>query len=307
MIKIAIIGAGKWGQALAKIFSSQSKIILWSYKKINFESEQSNIILSYDINEVTKCDVVLIALPAQNVRENCKLYKKNISKKTPIIICSKGIESSTLYLLSEVIEEELSHKNVAILSGPNFSHEVQVGLPFAATLACTDNDLSNYLLQVLHNNNLTIHCSNDIIGTQIFGAVKNVIAIACGVFLGKKLGMNAQAALITYGMKEIIELCKAKNGNTNSALELCGIGDLILTCTSRCSRNVSFGIELTKGKSIQKILSEQSTTEGAYTAKTVHHLAQNLNIKMNICESVYEIIYNNADINCILKKVGIFS
>ena len=298
--KIAILGAGAWGKALAKIFAQNHDIIICS-RNIN----SNDLRITNDNNKIYECDIIFIALPAQEVRKVCKQIQQgaNLNKDSVIVIGSKGIECSTLLLLSEVIYEELNHNNIAVISGPNFSHEIQLGLPSSATLACRNKELLSDLKKCLSVQGFSLHKSTDIIGVQIFSAVKNVIAIACGIFHGMKLGNNIHAALITFGLKEITRLCVAKNGNPDTALELCGVGDLILTCSSPDSRNVSFGIELSRGILPHDILARSNTVEGFYTVQTVQHLSQILGIEMPICSSIYNIIYNKAPFESEVKKI----
>ena len=285
--KIAILGSGAWGNALAEVFSSEL-ISLMMLSKNNYTDK--------NISAINRSDILLIATPAQEVRNVC-IKLKNIDTSIPIIIGSKGIECSTLSLLSEVIMDELNHSNVAILSGPNFAHEIKAGLACSTTLASKDEKISLILNKHLKYKKFIIRHSTDVIGAQIYGAVKNVIAIACGLFLGKGLGNNAQAALITSGLKEITSLCIAKKGNANTALELCGIGDLILTCTSTKSRNVSFGKELANNMVYTNQFIKKNTIEGIHTSETIYNLARQLGIDMPICESVYNIIYKKSNIN----------
>ncbi|MBQ4875433.1 MAG: NAD(P)H-dependent glycerol-3-phosphate dehydrogenase [Rickettsiaceae bacterium H1] len=299
--KIAILGYGSWGKALAKIFEQNHELIIWS--RVKNSRIEENFKVMENITEIESCNIILIALPTQEVRKVLQKVKKGIKKKSTIIIASKGIEFNSLSLLSEVIKEELGNDNIAVISGPNFANEIESGLPAATTLACDNENLLKYLLSSLSSENFILHPDRDIIGAQIFGAVKNIIAIACGIFLEKKLGNNAQAALITLGLNEISNLCVAKKGKSETALTLCGIGDLILTCSSSHSRNVSFGIELAKGLLPTDILAKQNTTEGVYTAKAISRLSQQLKIKMPICEFVYNIIYKQYDIDSEVKKI----
>lgn len=300
-MRIAIIGFGAWGKALAKLLDKKNNsLLIWSRNKIDIDI---NAKTTTDINALQTSDIIIIAVPAQSVRQVCKKIAI-ISKKIPIIIASKGIECATLCLLSEVIAEELMHDNVAIVSGPNFAHEIQANLPCSATLSCIDPKLFNALIKCFNQNSISLKQHNDIIGTQIYGALKNVIAIYCGIFYAKKLGNNATAALITAGLNEITTLSVAKGGKISTAFTLSGIGDLILTCSSLNSRNVSCGVKLVQGYSTEKLLTEKNTIEGLYTTKSAYQLAQKLKLKMPIVQSIYNIIYKkDCNIDNEIKKV----
>lgn len=296
-MKIAILGAGAWGKALATVFFTHlanSSVLVWS--RGDHGTINNNINIINDISRVATCNLIFIVVPAQNIRDVCiELKAVSFNKNSAIIICSKGIECSSLCLLSEVVSDELSTRNIAVLSGPNFAHEVIAGLPCAASLACADRDLSQYLINILSNEQFALHPNVDVIGTQIFGAVKNVIAIACGIFEGKNLGQNAKSALITLGLHEITDLVVAKGGERRTALLLGGVGDLMLTCNSHSSRNVSFGIKLSKQK-VDLGVPMLTTVEGLATTKAVYLMAKQLGVQMPICESVYNIIYNNSSL-----------
>ena len=303
-MEIAIIGYGAWGQALAKIFA-QASLSVTACSRQSKSWVDNNIKVTSDNSFIQSSDIILLVIPAQTTREVChELRKININPRIPIIICSKGIECTSLYLMSEVIMGTLSHKTIAVLSGPNFAHEIMAGLPCSASLACQDQQLSKSLTALLSSKHLILHPNTDIIGTQIFGAVKNVIAIAAGIFDGRKLGQNAKSSLITAGLREIQALCIAKGGKPETAMAPCGIGDLILTCSSSKSRNISLGQALAQGISYETILSNaKSVMEGAYTAEAVYKMAQEIKINMPIATIIYQILYKNKPIETAINEM----
>ncbi|MDD9332000.1 MAG: NAD(P)H-dependent glycerol-3-phosphate dehydrogenase [Wolbachia sp.] len=316
---ISILGAGAWGTAIAISLSSRQDVILWTRNEATFKSisekKENNILhgcripnnvsIRLNIKDVVNTVTIILAIPTQSLREVCKqLCDCKLQKNIPIIIACKGIENSTLKLPSEIVREILPNNPIAIFSGPSFAIEVAKKLPYSTVLACQDNKLGLKLISELLQENVKLHLSNDVIGVQICAALKNVFAIACGIILGKKLGFNAHAALITKSMNEIKTLYLAKVGNNDTNIDtLFGpscLGDLVMTCTSLNSRNMSFGFKIGNSDNsgdIQQILSESKLViEGVSTAQSVFNLAKKLGIKMPICEAIYKLLYENASI-----------
>lgn len=236
--------------------------------------------------------------PAQYVGSTCEqLVSAGLDESRPIVICSKGIEQDSLKLMSEVAAEHCSNP-LAILSGPTFAIEVASGLPASVTLACSDVALGRRLAQLVVHPKFSVHHSDDVVGPQICGAMKNVIAIACGIVEGKELGESAKAALITEGLAEISQLCVAKGGKPETATGLCGLGDLILTCSSHTSRNMSLGYALGQGKALEEILSERmSVAEGVASSNSVAGLAGQLGIRLRICGIIDQVVRGEADVD----------
>ncbi|MDA0781005.1 MAG: NAD(P)H-dependent glycerol-3-phosphate dehydrogenase [Rickettsiales bacterium] len=318
--KIGVLGAGSWGTALAvSMLRTKKEVLIWSRSEAvtsSINNERCNNYLpdmiipegvssTNNINDVIKCDVLLIVIPAQTIRENCEALKNaGIGKNVPLVICCKGIEIGTEKLMSEVVKEVLPENPIAILSGPNFANEVANGLPTCTTLACEEQESGMRLVEALGCHVFRTYYTNDIIGAQIGGAVKNVLAIACGIATGKGLGENARAAIVTRGMAEITRLCVAKGGKAETLMGLSGIGDIMLTCGSRTSRNMSFGYELGKGVSVKELTDGKAKlAEGVATAKSVSELARSLGVDMPICYAVNDIIFNNADIDKVVMSL----
>ncbi len=313
--KIGVIGAGAWGTALAQSCASTNvQTIIWArepevVESINTKHENSVFLPAVDLNpsikatesltEASDCDILLIVTPAQHLRTILGSLKPDIADgNIPVVICSKGIEINTGKLLSEVVKEETPYADCAILTGPTFAAEIARGLPSAATIAASDLDKAKKLQYVLSSKTLRLYTSHDMIGAQIGGAVKNVIAIACGAIDGMHLGDSARAALITRGLAEMARLANAMGAKKETLMGMCGIGDLMLTCSSMQSRNFSLGSMLGQGKSLKEILSSRnSVTEGVHTAKALRLMAKNNAIDMPISEIVYKCLCENMPIN----------
>lgn len=303
MDKIGIIGAGAWGTALAQSLADSGRdVLMWAREPevvtaINESHENSVFLPNIPLNEgiratdslssVAGCDTLLLVTPAQYMRHSLSALKHEIAEHKPVVICSKGIEIETGLLMSQVAEEEVPKATVAILTGPTFAAEIARGLPSAVTIAAHDKDVAQEIREGVASKTLRPYITDDMIGAQIGGAVKNVIAIACGVLYGRKLGESAKAALLTRGLAEMGRLAAAMGAKKETLMGMCGVGDLMLTASSMQSRNFSLGVQLGEGMSIQDILSaRRSVTEGVYTAKALVKMAQKQAVDMPICEAV---------------------
>jgi glycerol-3-phosphate dehydrogenase (NAD(P)+) len=318
-VTISILGAGAWGTAIAISLSDKQDVILWTRNNTTFESINrtresdklfgcripDSVSVKLAIEEAVNASAIVLAVPTQSLRQVCQqLHDCGLKKDVAIILACKGIERSTLKLPSEIVNEVLPNNQVAIFSGPSFAIEVAKKLPYSMVLACQNSTLGPKLISELQQGNIKLHFSRDIIGIQICAALKNVFAIACGIILSKKLGCNAHAALITNSMNEVKTLYLAKTGNANIDIDtLLGpacLGDLVMTCTSLNSRNLSFGFKIGSSNDsfdVQQILSEgKSVTEGFSTAQSAFNLAKKLKIKMPICEVVYRLLYESVSI-----------
>ena len=320
MQTIGIIGGGAWGTALAQSFASAgNSCVIWAREEevatsINSKNENTlflpgvtlnkNIRATGSITEAAHCDILVLVTPAQYLRSTLQSLKAELDDKKPLVICAKGVEIETGMMLSQIAAEVCPQSPIAILTGPTFAAEIARGLPSAVTLAMKDKEQAAALAETLSSRTLRMYGADDIIGAQVGGAVKNVIAIGCGIVEGKKLGDSARAALVTRGLAEIARLASALGAKKETLMGMCGVGDLILTCSSMQSRNFSLGVALGQGKSLKEILeSRNSVTEGVHTAKALIVMAKNNAVDMPISEAVNACLQDGADVSQIIEKI----
>lgn len=321
MKNISVLGAGAWGTALAHIAASNGKkVVLWAREPEligEIETKRRNTLFLPDVNlnenitptndqarAVSKAEAVLMVIPAQYLRASCQALRPVWPAGLPAVICAKGIEQKTGALLSEILAEELPQAEIAVLSGPTFAEEAAQNKPTALTLACGNEALGKELVATLGTPTFRPYYSSDVIGVQIGGAVKNVMAIAAGIVAGKKLGDNARAALITRGLAEISRLAAALGGQTYTLMGLSGLGDLVLTANSTQSRNFTVGLELGKGRGLSDILSEKRTVaEGVFTAAAVLERAARAGVEMPICEGLSRIMNENVPVDDVIQSL----
>ena len=315
-MKITIIGSGAWGTSLALVaHRAQNEVNIYSRNnntctEINQKHSNykylANIILPKDIKASSdlaialEADILLLTSPAQTIRQICiNLAQLKLSPRTIIVICAKGIEQDSLKLMSEVVAEIVPINPIAILSGPNFALEIAQNLPTITSIASLDKKLASQLSKIFSSYNFRVYSNEDIIGTQIIGAAKNVLAIATGISMGKKLGENAKAAILSRGIVEINQLILAKGGKMQTLLSPAGIGDINLTCSSSTSRNTSYGIAL----ATTKPTTNNQLVEGFYTAKSISMLAKSMNVEMPICTAIHQITHLNYPIDQVIKEL----
>ncbi len=303
---VGIIGGGAWGTALAQTMALSGKsVTLWAYEietvqEINDHHINRNYLPGVDLHptiqatgklqDVASADVVLLVSPTQSIREVTKQVASHISEGKPVVICAKGIEQATGRMLSTVLADTLPQARLAILSGPSFAADVARGLPAAVSLACRNEELGRSLAEGLGYRRFRIYWSQDMIGVQLGGAIKNVLAIAAGIVDGKELGASAHAALVARGFSEMARLGNKMGAKPETLNGLAGLGDLILTCGSPTSRNMSLGRALGQGQSLEQTLGERrAVTEGVFTAKAVISLGDKHNVDMPICKAVFDI------------------
>ena len=299
-MKIGVIGGGAWGTALAQVAAQGGEpVLLWAREaevvaSINTHHVNdvflSGVTLSAsvratdDIDALRGLDALLVVAPAQHVR--AVLGSTDLSA-TPLVLCAKGIEAGTRLLISEVAHAMQPDAPIAVLSGPTFAHEVAAGLPTAVTLACADVTFGAALAERIASATFRTYASDDVIGAEIGGAVKNVLAIGCGVVEGAQLGQNARAALIARGFAEMTRFGMARGARPETMAGLSGLGDLVLTCSSIASRNFSLGVGLGQGRSAASLLADRRTVaEGAFTAPVLRDAAAQAGVDMPVCEAV---------------------
>ncbi len=320
MQHIGIIGAGAWGTALAIVARRADRdVVIRAHEPevvAAINSQHANpdylpgiklephIYATEDFAEAAGTDAVLLATPAQFARAAVTAVAPHLAKGTPLVICSKGIEQATGKLLSEMVSEIAPKITTAVLSGPTFAGEVARGLPTAVTLACDNPDMANALVEALGTPTFRPYASRDVVGAQIGGAVKNVIAIACGIVDGRGLGQNARAATIARGLAEMARFGDAFDVDPRTLMGLSGLGDLTLTCTSEASRNYTVGKALGEGATPDDVkIGRRSVAEGVFTAPAVLTRAKALGVELPICAAIDTILHDNADIDVTIAEV----
>ena len=311
---VGIVGAGAWGTALAVTSRRAGRdVLIWAYEPETLAGINQNhrnetylpgvkldraIEATARLNEVANCDLLLMATPAQHVRKIAGEIAPYLKPEQPLVLCSKGIEQTTGKLISEVVEEVVPRPQIAVLSGPSFAAEVARGLPAAVTLATGEETQGQALAYALSHPPFRCYWSDDVIGAEIGGAVKNVYAIAAGIVAGKKFGASAHAALVTRSFAEMVRFAATLGARRETLMGLSGLGDLVLTCGSPQSRNMSLGIELGKGKSLEEVLGKRiAVTEGVYTASALVEMAAARGIDMPIAQAVHAVISGLATVD----------
>jgi glycerol-3-phosphate dehydrogenase (NAD(P)+) len=304
---VGILGGGAWGAALAQVCARAGlAVTLWArepevVEAINARGENPSFLPGVRLHagvratlnpaELASDDLLLAVTPAQFLRSALSPLAGRLRAGTPVVLCAKGIESPSLKLMTEVLAECLPQARPAVLSGPSFADEVARGLPTAVTLACEDIRLAEAIARRIAGPAFRPYLSTDMVGAEAGGAVKNVLAIACGVAEGRSLGRSAQAALITRGFAELTRLAVALGGRAETVAGLCGLGDLVLTCSSPRSRNMSLGVALGRGEALDRILADRITVaEGVASAPAVSALAARLGVEAPICDAVRAIL-----------------
>lgn len=311
---VGVVGGGAWGTALAQTMAlAGHDVVLWAYeaetvREINEFHINRTFLAGVDLHkglraagklaEVAAADVVFLVPPAQHLREITSELALLWDAGKPVIVCAKGIEISTGKLMGAVVAETLPDATLAVLSGPSFAADVARGLPAALTLACANEEKGRRLAEALGYHQFRIYWSQDLTGVGFGGAFKNVLAIAAGIVEGKALGASAHAALVARGFHEMRRLGEAMGAEADTLMGLSGLGDLILTCGSPQSRNMSLGRELGQGRALDEILGSRSAvTEGIFTAEAVHKIATDRAIAMPISEAVYAIVSGALDVD----------
>ncbi len=311
---VAVLGGGAWGTALAQVAAAAGrKVTIWALEPevvegINARRDNPLFLpgialhpalkATGALSEAIRSDLILAASPAQHMRPVLKTIAAEVPKRAPIVLCAKGVERGTLALMTDVLEAEIPQATPAVLSGPGFAKDVAVGLPTAVTLACEDAALAQRVVATIGLPTFRTYVVDDLVGAEIAGSVKNVVAIACGVAEGRKLGDGARAALITRGFAEMTRLGLALGAKADTLHGLCGLGDLVLTCTSMTSRNTSLGAALGQGRALKDILAERrSVAEGMESAPAIVALSKRHGVEMPICEAVDAILAGRVSIN----------
>ncbi len=314
--RIGVVGGGAWGTALAQIIAMREPVTLWARSAevvaaINRDHANPaylpdiallpTIHATGDLGALADCELLIVVTPAQAMRDVLAGLPPSTQ---PLILCCKGIEAGTGLLMSEVASAIRPGAPIAVLSGPTFAHEVAAGLPTAATLACADEALGEALAERLARPAFRPYRSADVIGAEIGGAVKNVLAIACGVVAGAGLGQNAAAALIARGFAEMRRFGERRGARAETLAGLAGLGDLVLTCSSTASRNYSLGVGLGRGERAADLLGQRRTVaEGAATAPVLVEAARACRVEMPIAEAVRDLLAGEAAVGAVVERL----
>lgn len=321
MKRLAVIGGGAWGTALAMVAArAGAEIVLWARDPAVIEAiaaRHENPVYLPGIPldpaiaatpnpaaAIVGADAALIVVPAQFLRGAVEMLAPLLPPGLPMLLCAKGIEAGTLKTMSQIAAELVPISPVAVLSGPSFAAEVARGLPTAVTIASRDGALADAFVAALGTAHFRPYSSRDVVGVEIGGAVKNVLAIACGIVEGRELGRNARAALITRGLAEMVRLGRAKGARAETFRGLSGVGDLVLTCTAGQSRNYALGEELGRGARLDHALARQfGVVEGVATAASVTELAASLDVEMPITSAVDAVLHRGMAIDMMIEAL----
>ena len=317
---IGVMGGGAWGTTVAKLLSDKnSNVLLWAKEtKVKKDIEKTRINKTYlnkiklnkslkitnHLEDLSELDILFVVIPTQYIQATLKPLKKIIKRNCILVNCSKGIDIRSTSLISEIINKTLPSNRLAIMSGPNFALEIALGKPTATLIAAQKISDAKYIANLISSKTFRPYLSNDIIGAQICGAMKNVYAIGCGIIVGKNFGENAVASVIARSFAEIKSVGKKLGAQPETLSGLSGLGDLFLTCSSKKSRNFSLGFDLAKGKKLKNLLRNKKTiAEGAYTVKAIKKLGKKLKLSLPLNDAIYKILYQNKNINNTISEL----
>jgi glycerol-3-phosphate dehydrogenase (NAD(P)+) len=315
-----VIGAGAWGTALAQVAGSAGLDVLLQAREAEVVESirarrvneaflpgivlDDHVSVTSELADLGTCDLILAVPPAQHMRSTLAAFAAHHRPGVPVILCSKGIERGSLKLMTDVLAETLPAAPAAVLSGPSFAGEVARGLPSAVTLACADEALGEALMETLSAPAFRPYLATDLIGAEVGGAIKNVLAIACGMAEGRGLGRSAHAALITRGFAEMTRIGVALGGQAETVAGLCGLGDLVLTCSSPQSRNMSLGLALGQGQTVEQALAgKRSVAEGYESAPAVRELAAKMGVDMPISLAVAALLNGETTVEAVIESL----
>ena len=317
---IGVMGGGAWGTTVAKLLSDKnSNVLLWAKEtQVKKDIEKTKINKTYlnkiklnkslkitnHLEDLSELDILFVVIPTQYIQATLKPLKRIIKRNCILVNCAKGIDIKSTSLISEVINKTLPSNRLAIMSGPNFALEIALGKPTATLIAAQKISDAKYIANLISSKTFRPYLSNDIIGAQICGAMKNVYAIGCGIIVGKNFGENAVASVIARSFAEIKSVGKKLGAQPETLSGLSGLGDLFLTCSSKKSRNFSLGFDLAKGKKLENLLRNKKTiAEGAYTVKAIKKLGKKLKLSLPLNDAIYKILYQNKNINNTISEL----
>jgi glycerol-3-phosphate dehydrogenase (NAD(P)+) len=315
--RIGVVGAGAWGTALAKLLADKGFVLdHWVFEpevREQIEKDRENKVFLPDVKlpenmipsndlevVVQEKDLVLVVVPSHCMRDVAGRMKKFIRPDTILVTASKGIENKTHMTMTQILAEKidfLPKENLAVLSGPSFAKEVANKMPTVVAVASISRDVSEYVQKIFSCPTFRVYVNDDPIGTQIGGAMKNVVAIAAGICDGMKMGLNSRAALITRGLTEMNRLGTRLGADPLTLAGLAGVGDLLLTCTGELSRNYTVGRQIGEGKKLDEIISEmRMVAEGVKTTRSVYNLSKKLGVDLPICNEVYSVLFEGLSV-----------
>ncbi len=315
---VGIIGAGAWGTALAQVVGFAGRKARLQAREpevveavngarqnslyLNGVALADSITATHDFADLGECDLILAVPPAQHMRATLKAFAPHARAGLPVVLCSKGVERGSDALMTEVLADALPRAVAAVLAGPNFAREVAQGLPSAVTIACADEAMGARIAATMAGPSFRPYLTTDLIGAEAGGAIKNVIAIACGISEGKGLGRNAHAALITRGFAEMTRLAMAMGARLETMTGLCGMGDLVLTCSSPQSRNMSVGLALGQGQTLAQALEGKvSVAEGVESAPAVVELGKRFRVELPLCNAVAAVLAGKLGVDAAVE------
>ncbi len=316
---ISVLGSGAWGTALAQLISKNNSVLMWVKEKsvkndINQNHQNKKylpgiklnkkIVGTNNLDDLQYSEIIFLTVPVQYMSSILKKIKKIVKKNVIFVCCSKGIEMNSLKLPSQIVASYFPKQSIAVLSGPNFAEEVSKSMPAATLIASNKIAISKKIASIVQTKLFRPYISNDIIGSQIAGATKNVYAIACGIVEGKKFGKNAVASMISRSFAEVSRLNKSMKAKPETLSGLSGMGDLFLTCSSKKSRNFRLGIDLAKGMTLNSIIKKNSSiAEGVFTARALKQMSNKKKLNLPIAETVYQILYRKKNIDYAIEEL----
>ncbi|MEI3610800.1 NAD(P)H-dependent glycerol-3-phosphate dehydrogenase [Pseudogracilibacillus sp. SO30301A] len=323
MRKVAVLGAGSWGTALAIVLADKGyDVRLWSHRKEQVDeiniSHTNNRYLDVSLpkkitayqelkDAINEVEAICFVVPSSAIRDVCRLVRDDLPEDVTIVHAAKGIEPETFKRVSEIIGEEIptyQTDDIVVLSGPSHAEEVALRHPTTVTVAAKNENKAKFVQNLFINEAFRVYTSSDVIGVELGGALKNIIALGAGISDGLGFGDNAKAALITRGLTEITRLGTAMGAKPLTFLGLCGVGDLIVTSTSVHSRNWRAGNLLGKGNSLDEVLSKMNmVVEGVRTTKAAHQLSKSLNVDMPITNGIYDILFNDKKPKIVVEQL----
>ncbi len=318
--KIGVVGAGAWGTALAQLSATAGcDVTLWARESevvtsVNERNEnemflagvslEPSITATTELSDIAGMDFIFMVVPAQFVRPVLIDLKPHISENAAIVLCAKGIEQSTGKLMSDVVTEILPKSPLVVLSGPTFAREVAEGRPSAVTIASKYQRVTERLSDAIGQPTFRPYASRDVIGAEIGGALKNVFAIACGITTGRNMGDNARAALITRSLSEMVRFGEKHGAERSTMMGLCGLGDLILTCSSPQSRNMSLGIAIGEGQAVADLMKDRKTVaEGYHTSSVLARICREEGLDLPLVMAVNDILHEGKDVNRVITEL----